>query len=140
MSPNLHPGPFVDYLELVPIYFICREQGCRSNDFQSLVDILVATLLESDGFGEGVWQSDSPSYREHILQAQSRRFSPPRHERVITRQANFGDSPCMRTGSRERSGEGANNSPQEHRGCRSLFLWLREGRWIADVEVKWRVK
>jgi hypothetical protein len=45
MSPNLHPGPFVDYLELVPIYFICREQGCRSNDFQSLVDILVATLL-----------------------------------------------------------------------------------------------
>jgi hypothetical protein len=54
MSPNLHPGPFVDYLELVPICFICREQGCRSNDFQSLVDTLVATLLESDGFGEGV--------------------------------------------------------------------------------------
>ena len=43
-------------------------------------------------------RSDLPSYREHILQAQSRRFSPPRHERVIARQANFGDSLCMRNG------------------------------------------
>jgi len=119
MSPNLHPGPFYRLLEACANLFICREQGCRSNNFQSLVDSLVGTLLESDGPWGKSGKRDLPSYRENILKAQSRRSSPPRHEKLIRVGRTLLDSLCMRNGHGKELGKGADNLPQEQRGSKS---------------------
>ena len=106
MSSNLHPGPFVDYLELVPI--------CLSVGNRCVVQTISKALLIFSGyfylsrmrFG-GVWQKKWTYH--HIVKTSSRlraAGSPHRGmKKNDMRKANFGDSLCMRTGHGERSGE-----------------------------------
>jgi hypothetical protein len=85
--------------------------------------------------GAGSLAKDLLSYRENIVKAQSRRFSPLRHEKVI-RVGRTLEILCvcgMVTG--KELGKGVDSLPQEQRGSVGPARVAEGGKMMTDVEV-----